>query len=428
MNQSEKLYRQAEEIMPAGVNSPVRAFRSVGGTPLFMESGEGTWITDVDGKRYLDFCGSWGPLVLGHRHPAVEAAIREVIGRGWTFGTPVKEEVALAELLTRRLGRLEMVRFVNSGTEAVMSAIRLARGFTGRERVLKFRGCYHGHVDYLLVEAGSGLVTFGEASSAGVPDAFARLTATMPLNDEAGLDRLFGEIGDALAAVVIEGVPANNGLLIQDRQFMQGLRARCDRWGALLIVDEVLSGFRMPEVTACEHYGLRPDLMTLGKVIGGGMPVGAYGGRRDIMEHISPLGKVYQAGTLSGNPVAMAAGYATCSTYFEIDAPTQIETLGRHLDQGMANLLGEGRDTGYLRLGSLFWLYFFRATPPKSAEQIEGRGAEAYAQLHRFLLDRGIYLAPSSYEVGFLNTAMTTSDLDLFLQCLEEAKKEGRIP
>lgn len=428
MNQSEQLYQQALKLMPAGVNSPVRAFRSVGGTPLFMERGEGAWITDADGNRYLDFCGSWGPLVLGHRHPAVEAAIHEVVGRGWTFGTPVKEEVALAGLLTERLDGLEMVRFVNSGTEAVMSAIRLARGFTGRDRVLKFRGCYHGHVDYLLVEAGSGLATFGEASSAGVPDDFAHLTATMPLDDVASLDLLFEGSGTELAAVVIEGVPANNGLLIQGREFMLELRERCDRAGTLLIVDEVLSGFRLPEVTACAHYALRPDLVTLGKVIGGGMPVGAYGGRRDIMQHISPLGKVYQAGTLSGNPVAMAAGYATCATFFETDVPRRIETLGRHLDQGMATLLGVGGNTGYLRLGSLFWLYFFGAGAPRRAEEIDVRGAEVYANLHRFSLDRGIYLAPSSYEVGFLNTAMTTSDLDLFLNCLEDAKKEQRIP
>ncbi len=427
MKQSKTLYEQAVKVLPAGVNSPVRAFRSVGGTPIFMEKGEGTYLTDVDGNRYLDFCGSWGPLVLGHRHPEVQAAIMEVVQRGWTFGTPVKEEVALAQLVVDKLDAVDMMRFVNSGTEAVMSAIRLARGYTGRDRVLKFRGCYHGHVDYLLVDAGSGLATFGTASSAGVPAAFAELTAGAPLDDLAGLSKLLDQIGHEIAAVVIEGVPANNGLLIQDHAYVKGVRELCDKHGALLIFDEVLAGFRMPEVMAYRHYDVVPDLVCLGKVVGGGMPVGAYGGRAEIMHHIAPLGKVYQAGTLSGNPVAMAAGYATLSAYFATDVPAQIERLGSYLDKRLAPVTAALADMDYIRLGSLFWFYFKRAQAPRTAEAIAAESGEIYGKLHRFMLDRGIYLAPSSYEVGFLNTAMTETDLDLLVDGLKAAAEEGIV-
>jgi len=428
MNKSATLYEEAVRFMPGGVNSPVRAFRSVGGTPIFMARGEGTTLFDVDGQAYLDFCGSWGPLILGHRHPAVQTAIEAVIAAGWTFGTPVPAEVDLARLIVEKLAPVEMLRFVNSGTEAVMSAIRLARGFTGRDKLLKFRGCYHGHVDYLLVDAGSGLATFGTASSAGVPAAFAALTATMPLDDQASLDRLFAEMGDELACVIIEGVPANNGLLVQQRGYMRHLRELCDRHGALLVVDEVLSGFRMPEVLACHHYDIRPDLVTLGKVIGGGMPVGAYGGRAEIMNLVAPLGPVYQAGTLSGNPVAMAAGLATLETYFADNVAGRLEALGTHLDALMADVLGDLADMGYVRLGSLFWFYFYRDAAPRRADAIDPRGAGIYAALHAFLLRAGIYLAPSAYEVAFLNAAMTPTDLDRLAAALYAAKKEGLLP
>lgn len=427
MENSQSLYDQAVKVLPAGVNSPVRAFRSVGGTPIFMEKGEGTYLTDVDGNRYLDFCGSWGPLVLGHRPPEVQAAIIEVVERGWTFGTPVKEEVALAQLVVDQLDAVDMMRFVNSGTEAVMSAIRLARGFTGRDRVLKFRGCYHGHVDYLLVDAGSGLATFGTAASAGVPNAFAELTALAPLDDLAGLEQLFTEIGNDLAAVVIEGVPANNGLLIQSHDYMAGVRRLCDQYGVLLISDEVLAGFRMPEVMAYAHYNIKPDLVCLGKVIGGGMPVGAYGGRADIMHHIAPLGKVYQAGTLSGNPVAMAAGYATLKAYYAQDVPATIEKLGSYLETRMNTLLADVANLGFIRLGSLFWFYFNRAQAPRTAEAIAAESGEVYGKLHRFMLDRGVYMAPSSYEVGFLNAAMTTTEMDMLLDGIKAAVEEGIV-
>lgn len=427
MDQSEALYEQAVKWMPAGVNSPVRAFRSVGGTPLFMERGEGARIFDADGRDYLDFCGSWGPLILGHRHPKVVAAVEEVVSRGWTFGTPVKEEVALAECVVSKLDSIEMVRFVNSGTEAVMSAIRLARGFTGRDRIVKFRGCYHGHADYLLVDAGSGLATFGSASSAGVPSDFAKLTATLPLDDAPALEQLFDEIGSELACVIIEGVPANNGLLIQGPAYVQRLAHLCRQHGALLVFDEVLSGFRMPEVMAQYHYDVTPDLVVLGKVIGGGMPVGAYGGRREIMGHISPLGNVYQAGTLSGNPVAMAAGRATLETYYHMDAPSVIEALGNHLDGAMASCLADVAGMGYVRLGSLFWFYFGASIAPRKAEDICPDGAKRYARLHRFMLDEGFYMAPSCYEVAFLNTAMTPQDLDAFVAALHKAKSEDIV-
>jgi len=428
LHTSESLYARAVTVMPAGVNSPVRAFRSVGGTPIFMKRGDGAWLEDVDGNRYLDFCGSWGPLILGHNHPAVREAIERTVRDGWTFGTPHEAEVALASTVVEKLPPLEMVRFVNSGTEAAMSALRLARGVTGRDLILKFTGCYHGHVDYLLVNAGSGLATFGTASSAGVPEDFVRLTATIPLNDLPALETLFAEQGDHLAAVAIEGVPANNGLLIQDPAYVRRIRELCDRHGAMLLFDEVLSGFRMPEVLACEHYDITPDLIALGKIVGGGMPVGAYGGKRSVMEHIAPLGNVYQAGTLSGNPVAMAAGQATLETYYAENVPATIERLGGHLDRLMANLLADVPAMGYLRLGSLFWFYFYSDSPPKSAEAIDPRCGEAYARIHGALLNKGVYLAPSAYEVGFLNTALTTADLDRFATALDDVKSEGLFP
>ena len=425
MTRSESLYQQAVAVMPAGVNSPVRAFRSVGGTPLFMVSGQGAYLTDADQNTYLDFCCSWGPLILGHRHPAVQSAIEPVVSKGWTFGTPVPEEVALSQLVVDTLDAVEMVRFVNSGTEAAMSAIRLARGVTGRDRVLKFRGCYHGHVDYLLVEAGSGLATFGTASSAGVPDAFARLTATMPLDDEEMLSAFFAAHGSELACAAIEGVPANNGLLIQRPSFIRRLRELCNQYGVLLLFDEVLTGFRMPALMAYQHYGIQPDLIALGKVVGGGMPVGAYGGSKEVMAHIAPLGEVYQAGTLSGNPVAMAAGHATLKTYLTMDGPAVIAALGEYLDHLMDQVLSDTPSTGYVRLGSLFWFYFDSQEAPRSAESISSVSGERYARLHQFMLNQGIYLAPSAYEVGFLSTAHSRSDLEKFAEALDLAKQKG---
>lgn len=424
MRESHRLFARAKELMPGGVNSPVRAFRSVGGDPIYMHRGEGAYAFDVDGRRFLDFCNSWGPLVLGHRHPKVQKAIEEVVARGWTFGTPVAEEVDLAELVTSKISHVELIRFVNSGTEAVMSAVRLARGYTGRDRILKFSGCYHGHADYLLIEGGSGLATSGTPSSSGVPHAFAELTCNVPLNAHAKLQRFFEENGNQLACALMEGVPANNGLLIQDKDYIELLRHLCDQYGVVVIFDEVLSGFRVPATTAYQYYGVKPDLVTFGKVIGGGMPVGAYAGRHDIMNRVAPLGPVYQAGTLSGNPVAMAAGAATLRAYFEESVEDHIEATGLHLDQRMAEITANTR-VGYTRLGSLFWLYFDRNEAPQAAEDIASISGEMYAKLHRYMLECGVYLAPSAFEVGFLNAAMTTGDMDLFADTLAQALEQG---
>ena len=330
---SAALYERACEVLPGGVNSPVRAFRAVGGTPLFFRSGGGARFIDEDGNSYLDYVMSWGPLILGHAHPAVVDAVRAAAGRGTSFGAPCAAEVALAEKVVASYPGCEMVRFVSSGTEATMSAVRLARGVTGRSRVLKFDGCYHGHADSLLVKAGSGLATFGTPSSAGVPNVLAELTAVAPLDDDEALDATFAALGGELAAVIIEPVPANAGLLLQRREFLAGLAERTRRAGALLIFDEVISGFRLGPGGAAAQLGITPDLATFGKVIGGGLPVAAYGGRRDLMRHLSPLGAVYQAGTLSGNPLAMAAGLATLETLEREDGWARLDLMGNALYQ-----------------------------------------------------------------------------------------------
>lgn len=427
MTRSSDLFAQAQKLMPGGVSSPVRAFRSVNAEPLFMAAGEGAYLIDVDGQRYLDFCGSWGPLILGHRHPKVQRAMQDVLDRGWAFGTPVPAEVDLAGILIEHVPALEMMRFVNSGTEAVMSAVRLARGVTKRSAVLKFNGCYHGHADYLLVKGGSGLATMGQPSSLGVPPEFAKLTHSLPLDEPATLKEFFRHHGDTLACALVEGVPANNGLLIQDPSWMHLLQNLCREAGCLLIVDEVLTGFRMPDITATRHYGLQPDLITLGKVVGGGMPVGAYGGRAELMAHIAPLGGVYQAGTLAGNPLAMAAGYATLEVFFEEKTNHALEELGRFLDAQLQPIVSDCANLGYVRLGSLFWFFFHCAHAPQKAEDIPQKSAETYAELHRFMLHCGIYLAPSAFEVGFLNAAMTKDDLCRLAETLRGAKEKGIV-
>ena len=310
-DKSKRLLELSEVVIPGGVNSPVRAFKSVGGIPRFIEKGEGAYLFDVDGNRYLDFCCSWGPLILGHADPDVVRAVNEQVSKGMTYGTATELEYQLAEFIVTHVEAVEKIRFVSSGTEAVMSAIRVARGFTGRDLILKFEGCYHGHCDHLLVKAGSGLATFGQPSSAGVPGAITRETAVLPLDNEKLLHDFFKQNSDRLAAVIIEGIPANNGLMVQRREYIHLLRGLTEQCGALLILDEVITGFRLGLGGAAEYYGVKPDLVTLGKVIGGGLPVGAFGGKVDVMDMLSPLGPVYQAGTLSGNPVAMTAGLAT---------------------------------------------------------------------------------------------------------------------
>ncbi len=424
---SHELYERACRIMPAGVNSPVRAFRSVGGEPFFYERAAGCHVFDVDGNRYVDYVCSWGPLILGHAHPEVVDAVAAAAASGLSYGAPCRQEVELGELLTGAVPHLESVRFVSSGTEAVMSAIRLARGATGRDLVIKFAGCYHGHVDHLLVDAGSGLATFGTPSSAGVPESFARHTLVLPLDDDGAIDRVMEERGTEVAAVLIEGVPANNGLLVQRPEYVQRLRRLCDRHGALLVFDEVITGFRLGPDGASAHYEVAPDLATYGKVIGGGMPVGAYGGRRELMDRLSPLGPVYQAGTLSGNPVAMAAGAATLRLLLADGgaAWSRLEALGARLGDGLAAAFRRaGVRWSVARLGSILWLSLQAGKLPRRADTIAPGAAETYAGLHRALLDRGISLAPSAYEVMFVSLAHDEMIIDDTIAAFEEAARE----
>lgn len=406
---SEALWERARRVLAGGVNSPVRAFKAVGGTPLFIERGEGPYLFDADGNRYLDFCNSWGPLILGHAHPEVLAAVSDAMNRGTSFGAPCALEVELAEKVSAWVPGADVLRFVSSGTEAVMSAVRLARGVTGRSHVVKFAGCYHGHADHLLVAAGSGPATFGQPDSAGVPEAFAKHTLVAPLDDEAAVEEIFRQHGAGIAAVVIEPVPANNGLLLQRGEFLNFLREITSRHGALLIFDEVISGFRLGTSGASGHYGIHPDLFTFGKVLGGGLPVGAYGGARKLMDRLAPEGDVYQAGTLSGNPVTMAAGLATLKVLEREKGFERLESLGRELDRTLGAGLKE-RGLHYARLGSIFWTAF-QAKAPRRVEDLDPAGRAKYATLHRALLERGIYWAPSAFEVGFLSLAQTESQL-----------------
>jgi glutamate-1-semialdehyde 2,1-aminomutase len=419
---STALMARAERVMPGGVSSPVRAFRAVGGTPLVLRSGSGAEFEDVDGKRYIDFVCSWGPLILGHAHPEVLRAITETAARGTSSGAPCEQEIELAEYLTASYPGLEQARFVSSGTEATMSAIRVARGATGRDKIVKFSGCYHGHADHLLVAAGSGLVTFGRPSSAGVPEAFVRETIVVPLDDEQRLIDLLRRDGDKIAAVIIEPVPANNGLLLQRPEFLATLRRETERAGTLLIFDEVISGFRLARGGAAEIFGITPDLATFGKVIGGGMPVGAFGGRRDLMKNLAPLGGVYQAGTLSGNAVAMAAGLAQLRTLEREKGWARLEETGRKLEELLKPVLASAPHGAQLvRLGSLFWISLQDGDAPRSAEAIDSTAADRYRPIFHSLLDGGIALAPSAFEAGFLSLAHTTAHLERLRDALKSA-------
>jgi glutamate-1-semialdehyde 2,1-aminomutase len=426
---SHELYRRACRLMPAGVSSPVRAFRSVGGEPLFIAAAAGCRLTDADGREYLDYVGSWGPLILGHADPGVVAAVCRAAAKGMSYGAPCLEEVELAELMASAVPHLEMVRFVSSGTEAVMSAVRLARGATGRDTVIKFSGCYHGHADHLLVAAGSGLATFGTPSSAGVPASFAAHTIVLPLDDEDAFRAMMRSHGGEIAAVLIEPVPANAGLLLQRPEFLRLLREECTRCGALLIFDEVISGFRIGPAGAAGVYGITPDLTTYGKVIGGGLPVGSYGGPRALMEQLSPLGPVYQAGTLSGNPVAMAAGIATLRQLLEDGggAYRELDRLGARLQSGLQSALDDaGTGWSVARLGSILWLSLQPGPPPRRYEDIDSGAAARYAPLHAALLERGIYLAPSAYEVMFVSLAHDDAAIDETITAVRDALPAGQ--
>ena len=418
---SAELYARACHVIPGGVSSPVRAFRAVGGTPLFIERGAGAQVFDADGRSYLDLVGSWGPLIAGHAHPQVLAAVSAALERGMTFGAPCAAEVELAERIVRAYPAVEQVRFVSSGTEAVMSAIRVARAFTGRDLIVKFAGCYHGHADHLLVAAGSGLATFGRPSSAGVPEAFTAATRVLPLDDVAAAEALFAREGARIAAVIIEPVPANHGLLLQCPEFLQRLRALTSAHGALLIFDEVISGFRLARGGAAELMGIAPDLATFGKVIGGGMPVGAFGGARRIMARLAPEGDTYQAGTLSGNPVAMAAGIATLDLLERSDGWRRLESRGAELEALVRPLLARAPfPVHWVRAGSLFWLSLHAAGAPRTAATLTEVERERFARLFHAMLARGVYLPPSAYEACFLSLAHTSADLQQFAVALAD--------
>jgi glutamate-1-semialdehyde 2,1-aminomutase len=420
--QSEAWFERAKRVTPGGVNSPVRAFGGVGGTPVVIRSAMNATVTDVDGREYLDFVGSWGPLILGHSHPRVVAAVEAACRRGTSYGAPCTPEIELAEEVVSLYPGIEQVRFVSSGTEAVMSAVRLARGATGRDLIVKFSGCYHGHVDYLLVAAGSGLATFGQPTSKGVPGSFAEQTRVLPLDDTAAAEKLFAAEGDKIAAVIIEPIPANNGLLLQRAEFLKTLRILCDQTGALLIFDEVISGFRVGAGGAAAHYGVTPDLATFGKVIGGGMPVGAFAGPRDIMQNLSPEGGVYQAGTLSGNPVAMTAGLTTLRTLIKDDGWKRLEAIGAYLEQTLGAVLADSSTPAKLcRIGSIFWIAWLTDEAPRAAEALDPAAAPFYAKVFHSLLDAGVMLAPSAFEVGFLSLAHTRRDVDRLAEGLRTA-------
>jgi glutamate-1-semialdehyde 2,1-aminomutase len=420
--QSDAWFERAKKVTPGGVNSPVRAFGGVGGTPLVIRSASAATIVDVDGREYLDFVGSWGPLILGHAHPKIVAAVEAACRRGTSYGAPCTPEIELGEEVVAAYPGIEQVRFVSSGTEAVMSAVRLARGATGRDLVVKFAGCYHGHVDYLLVAAGSGLATFGQPSSKGVPAELAALTRVLPLDDEAAAQRLFAAEGDRIAAVIIEPVPANNGLLLQRPVFLKTLRSLCTKHGALLIFDEVITGFRLGAGGAAAHYGIRPDLATFGKVIGGGMPVGAFAGPRDLMRELSPEGGVYQAGTLSGNPVAMTAGLTTLRVLQKEDGWKRLETLATYLEQAVGAALEDAPvKTKLCRLGSMFWIAWLADEAPRSADALNQKASGTYARVFHSLLEAGVALAPSAFEIAFLSLAHTRRDIDRLALALRNA-------
>ncbi|MFZ1548732.1 MAG: glutamate-1-semialdehyde 2,1-aminomutase [Candidatus Nitrotoga sp.] len=410
-SRNEYLFEQSQHVIPGGVNSPVRAFKSVGGTPLFFKRGQGAYVWDADDKRYIDYVGSWGPIIVGHCHPAVVKAVQDAAAQGLGFGAPTAAELEMAELLCKLLPSMEMVRLVSSGTEATMTAIRLARGFTGRSRIIKFEGCYHGHSDGLLVKAGSGALTFGQPSSSGVPAEIAALTTVLNYNDVAGLERTFAAIGNEIAAVIVEPVAGNMNLIIPKREFLNALRALCTKHGAVLILDEVMTGFRVSLQGAQGHYGIKPDLVTLGKVMGGGLPAAAFGGRRDIMQCLAPLGAVYQAGTLSGNPVAVAAGLATLDLVQQPDFYEHLSVLARQLTEGLEQAAKyHGVEFSAQSIGGMFGLYF-RATPPTSYAEVMTCDKEAFNCFFHAMLDEGIYMAPSAFEAGFVSSAHTDADI-----------------
>ena len=411
-SRNQTLFELSQQVIPAGVNSPVRAFRSVGGTPVFFRRAQGSRVWDEDGKEYIDYVGSWGPMVLGHAHAAVVAAVQKAAEKGLSFGAPTEAEYEIAALLCKLLPSLELVRLVSSGTEATMTAIRLARGFTKRNKIVKFEGCYHGHADALLVKAGSGALTFGQPSSAGVPPEVVAHTLVRDFNDIEGVASAFEREGQDIAAVIVEPVAGNMNLIVPRDGFLHGLRELCTRHGAVLIFDEVMTGFRVGPQGAQGLYGIRPDLTTLGKVVGGGMPLGAFGGRRDIMQCIAPLGPVYQAGTLSGNPVAVAAGLATLEL---VQVPGFFDRLAAataSLVDGLSRAANTaGVEFSAQSVGGMFGVYFAQRSP-QSYSEVMACDREAFNRFFHAMLEQGVYLAPSAFEAGFVSAAHTAADLE----------------
>ncbi|PQL07737.1 glutamate-1-semialdehyde 2,1-aminomutase [Pantoea ananatis] len=412
MSKSEELFAEAQRLIPGGVNSPVRAFTGVGGVPLFIEHADGAYLYDADGKKYIDYVGSWGPMVLGHNNDGIRQAVIEAAQRGLSFGAPTEMEVTMAQLVCKLVPSMEMVRMVNSGTEATMSAIRLARGFTGRDKIIKFEGCYHGHADHLLVKAGSGALTLGQPNSPGVPADFAKHTLTCTYNDQDSVRAAFEQYPQAIAAIIVEPVAGNMNCIPPQPEFLPGLRALCDEFGALLIIDEVMTGFRVALGGAQEYYNVKPDLTCLGKIIGGGMPVGAFGGRREVMEALAPTGPVYQAGTLSGNPVAMAAGYA-CLT--QIAQPGMHDKLNRLTSQLAQGLLDAAKQENIPvvvnQVGGMFGLFFTDADSVTCYKDVTQCDVERFKHFFHLMLEEGVYFAPSAFEAGFMSLAHSAEDI-----------------
>ncbi|HBB53522.1 MAG TPA: glutamate-1-semialdehyde-2,1-aminomutase [Legionellales bacterium] len=424
MNRSVQLFERAQQSIPGGVNSPVRAFKGVGGSPVFIEKGQGAYLFDVDAQRYIDYVGSWGPLILGHAHPKVIEAVERSLYQGMTFGAPTEIEIHMAEKICELMPSIEKVRMVNSGTEATMTAIRMARGITGRQKIVKFAGCYHGHSDSLLVKAGSGLLTLGEPSSPGIPKSLAANTLTVDFNDLEAIELLFAEYGTDIAGIIVEPVAGNMGMVLPEPGFLQGLRKVCDEYQAILIFDEVMTGFRVALGGAQSIYNVTPDLTTLGKIIGGGMPVGAIGGRADLMDCLSPVGSVYQAGTLAGNPLAMAAGLATLEAISQAGFYDILSQKTAALVQGMqeiANQLAISLQT--VSLGGMFGYQFNTKEHIRNYQDVAGSDESLFRKFYHQMLSRGVYLAPSMYEAGFVSQAHSMDDIAKTLEAFASALK-----
>ena len=422
MTNSNELFNRAQQVIPGGVNSPVRAFKGVGGTPVFIQKAQGAYIYDTDGKQYIDYVGSWGPMILGHNHPAILNAVLKAAENGLSFGAPTPSEIDLAELVCQIVPSIEIVRMVSSGTEATMTAIRLARGYTNRNKILKFEGCYHGHSDSLLVKAGSGALTLGQPSSPGVPEDFAKHTLTAEYNNLASVKALFEEFPQDIACVIIEPVAGNMNCVPPKNGFLQGLRELCDQYGALFIIDEVMTGFRVALAGAQTYYGVTPDLTTLGKVIGGGMPVGAVGGKKAIMQYLAPTGPVYQAGTLSGNPIAMAAGLACLNELKKAGNEQRLNTLTEKLCQGLrASADKHGVPFVVNQVGGMFGIFFTEQTQVTSYAEVMQCDTEKFKVFFHKMLDQGVYLAPSAFEAGFMSLAHSEQDIEKTLAAADVA-------